>query len=244
MKTIQINEWTLTKQEDKSEPLIQDLELATKLGYASPVTIKKLIKRMVDAGQLGVVSTVGNGEVGGRAGLNYFLDERQSLKIIARSKTDVADKILDEVIEVYLAYRRGQLPASTESTRDLALAKLKEAIAEKQEWAIRLALELNPNTPRAFARAPLQLPAKPAEPAEEDLDDRLRAFLLRWYLEDPASSVSVSSMQHTFNATHWRSRPVLFVPLSDALARLLPGRVQRSGGDSRVLGICERKVQS
>lgn len=241
---IKINDWTLVKNEDKPEPLIQDLELAGKLGYASPVTIKKLIKRMIDAEQLGPVSTVGNGEVGGRAGLNYFLDERQALKIIARSKTDIADKILDEVIAVYLAYRKGLLPAPATNpadVRSMALLKLSEAVQEKQEWAIRLALELQPSAPAKLGPAPLQLPAKPAE---EDLDERVRAFLLQWYLEDPASTVSVYAMQSSFNAIHWRSRAVLFRPFLDALTRLFPGRIQQSSGGARVLGICGREVLS
>jgi len=39
----------------------------------------------------------------------YWLTERQALKVIAKSETEVADQILDEVIAVFVAYRRGQL---------------------------------------------------------------------------------------------------------------------------------------
>jgi hypothetical protein len=108
---IKINNWTLTKIDETTEPMIADLELATRLGYAKPANIRQLIKRMVDAKQLGerCCTVQQRPESGGKEFDVYYLTETQSLKVIARSKTDVADKILDEVIAVYMAYRRGLL---------------------------------------------------------------------------------------------------------------------------------------
>jgi hypothetical protein len=123
---IKINNWTLTKTDESTEPMIADLELATRLGYANPVNVRKLIKRMIDANQLGssTVSTVET--VRGQVATTYFLTETQSLKVIARSKTDVADKILDEVIAVYMAYRRGLL--SPVAAPSLTLSEQRTAI--------------------------------------------------------------------------------------------------------------------
>ena len=110
---IKIHDWTLTKTEGADEPLVPDMEIAAKLGYKRPGNIRKLITRMVNAGQLDRCSTVEHRpENGGRAVEAYLLTEQQALKVIARSETQVADKILDEVIAVYMAWRKGQLPAA------------------------------------------------------------------------------------------------------------------------------------
>jgi hypothetical protein len=41
----------------------------------------------------------------------YWLTEAQALKVSAKSETAIADQILDEVIRVFIAVRRGQLAA-------------------------------------------------------------------------------------------------------------------------------------
>lgn len=139
---IKINDWTLTKTQDNAEPLMLDTEIAGKLGYKNPITIRKLIKRMIEAGQLGVVSTVGNGETGGRAGTYYYLNEAQTLKVIARSKTDIADKILNEVIEVYLAYRKGLLQPAPQVAAPIAADPVLTQILTQQTQLMQMIVSM------------------------------------------------------------------------------------------------------
>jgi len=131
MDIVKVNGWTLT-QEGEGEPLIQDLELATRLGYARPGNIRGLIRRMEEAGQLtGVYFTAKQTSTkGGRPSEEYHLTEAQSLKVIARSKTDAADKILDEVIGVYIQWRRGQLasPAPAPSGLEQQVKQLADLV--------------------------------------------------------------------------------------------------------------------
>lgn len=94
-----------------NEPMVQDLELAKKLGYKEPRAIKKLIKRMVEAGQLApetVWDTVSQTPSGGRPSQVYHLSEKAALKVITRSETTIADQITDEMIDVFIDARQGK----------------------------------------------------------------------------------------------------------------------------------------
>lgn len=97
--------------EDK-EPRIRDLELAKRLGYSEPKTIRQLIKRLApNLAGLHQRSTAPLRKDGlpSKPANEFWLDERSALFVIARSETEVATKILGEVIDVFIAYRRGQL---------------------------------------------------------------------------------------------------------------------------------------
>lgn len=99
--------------EDK-EPRIRDLELAKRLGYAKPYDIRRLIIRMHEDGKLPGISqfvTVANRADGlpSKPSKEFWLDERACLKVIAKSDTANADAILDQIIDVFMAYRRGKL---------------------------------------------------------------------------------------------------------------------------------------
>ncbi|AWJ82666.1 hypothetical protein TSH58p_17675 [Azospirillum sp. TSH58] len=123
------------------EPRVSDLVLAERLGFDKPHNIRKLIERnraeletygaLVEA--TGVFSTVEktSGEVsdrqsetpnrGGRPGKAYYLNEGQALVICALSRTPQAALVRRQIIEVFLAYRRGKL-ASPEGAALAALA--------------------------------------------------------------------------------------------------------------------------
>jgi hypothetical protein len=104
---------------DGDEPTILDGELGERLGFARPRDIRKLIERLAKDGKLNnlrIRATVARIEL--RRGVHrdqvvneYWLTEAQSLKVIAKSDTDIADKILDQVIAVFIAVRRGQMAA-------------------------------------------------------------------------------------------------------------------------------------
>lgn len=97
-----------------SEPRIRDLDLGERLGYSRPRDTRNLIRSMVESGKLkdiaqrGVPSRRDDGMPSTPVN-EYWLTERQALKVIAKSETAIADQILDEVIELFVAYRQGRL---------------------------------------------------------------------------------------------------------------------------------------
>jgi hypothetical protein len=101
--------------EDK-EPRIRDVELGKRLGYANPKDIRKVIKRLEESGRLpgiskrdAVARLKNAGNLPPLSVTEVWLDERSCLKVIAKSDTETADAILDEIIDVFMAYRRGKL---------------------------------------------------------------------------------------------------------------------------------------
>lgn len=110
---------------------MRDLDLAGLIGLAQPRNIRQTIKRLVDAGKLpGVhVRTADVRTSMPRGGERltrteeFWLTRAQALKVIAKSDTDIADAILDEIIRVYEEATYGQ--ASTDPLADLtgALAR-------------------------------------------------------------------------------------------------------------------------
>jgi hypothetical protein len=236
---IKINDWTLTKIDESAEPMIADLDLATRLGYKRPTDIRKIIKRMVEAGQLGerCATVAYHQEVGGQEVTAYYLTESQSLKVIARSKTDAADKILDEVIAVYLAYRRGQLTPAPDAE---AIAKLiRETIREE----VRLALSPAPvPAPKTYPTLHLQEAPVRVLIKADDFDALLREFLERFYLESPQTNTLIHDMLNLFNnGWRWQWPRVHLEPFMKSLQRLLPGRVTVTG-KYLVIGIVVKEV--
>jgi hypothetical protein len=107
------------------EPRVRDLELAEWLGFERQRDIRQLIERNLE--ELGthggvVVAPIGGGGLrygaanpprkGGRPGLEYWLNEQQALLICMFSRTAEAAAVRKQVIDLYVAWRRGQVPAS------------------------------------------------------------------------------------------------------------------------------------
>lgn len=112
---IHIAGWDLVQPDGAVEPLIPDDEIGRQLGYADPSDAGELVERMIAAKKLPETiprATRDNSirRAGRPVRLPRLLTEAQALKVIAKSETDIADKILDEVIAVYVAWRRGVLP--------------------------------------------------------------------------------------------------------------------------------------
>lgn len=114
--TFQVDGWTLSKlSSDDDEPVIAAEVLGEKLGFTEPRAIRRLIKRMAGSGKLpevcvrGIVSRtqMPTGGVRETKVNEYFLTEAQALKVIAKSETEIADKILDEIIGVFVKVRKG-----------------------------------------------------------------------------------------------------------------------------------------
>lgn len=122
------------------EPMVQDLDLAERLGYAQFRDLRKLIKRMIDNGSIkkeSVCATVSQTPGGGRPSTVYYLSEKAVLKVITKSETEKADQITDEMIDVFVSYRNGTLQQKPKqpSRKDLALMVLQ---AEEEVEALRI----------------------------------------------------------------------------------------------------------
>lgn len=93
-------------------PRVHDLRLAEALGFGQPYDIRPLIKRngeeLSKHGEVfgTVPKTSPNG---GRPTTEYWLNEPQSILICMFSRTDKAAEVRREIIEVFMAWRRGHL---------------------------------------------------------------------------------------------------------------------------------------
>lgn len=93
-------------------PRVQDMRVAEALGFGQPRDIRKLIERnRTELGSHGevcatVAQTTPNG---GRPGNEYWLNEPQAVLICMFSRTDKAAEVRREIIEVFMAWRRGHL---------------------------------------------------------------------------------------------------------------------------------------
>jgi hypothetical protein len=96
--------------EINGEPCIKDEVLGKKLGYAEPRMIRNLIKRMIKQDLFGGVTPYNTPQdVSGNQSIVFYLNEKQTIKVISKSETKTANKIIDEVIDVFIAYRQGKL---------------------------------------------------------------------------------------------------------------------------------------
>lgn len=136
--SITINGWALDASTD--EPRIRDVDLAERLGFAQPRDVRKLIRRYEKSGDLSGVSmraTVARIEI--RPGVfrndtvnEYWLTEADALFVVTKSETPRANAITREVIDVFLAWRRGHLkpaPAPVPAPVDVA-ALVKATVQE------------------------------------------------------------------------------------------------------------------
>jgi hypothetical protein len=113
---------------DPTEPRIMDAVLAQKLGFKRSDYMPRLIDRNMGELEIhGVVLRQADGKPqkgtkGGRPTLTYWLNEAQALAVCLLAKTPTAIQIRAQVIQVFLAWRRGQfeqappyLPALSEA---------------------------------------------------------------------------------------------------------------------------------
>lgn len=94
------------------EPRIKDLELASMLDMTNVHDIRRTIERNRDEMAMhGKVSVSGTetSRNGGRPGTTYWLNEGQALVICALSRTPVAAMVRKALIDVFMAFRRGQV---------------------------------------------------------------------------------------------------------------------------------------
>lgn len=119
-RIVRVGGWSLTVASGSDEPLIEDEELARRLGYRRPRTIRDLIDRHArDLGTLSMRHTVRRIEIGPKSARRVrestvnvaLLTEEQALFLIAKSDTPVATTILREMINAFRLAVRGLLIA-------------------------------------------------------------------------------------------------------------------------------------
>lgn len=126
---ISINGYRL--QYHNGEPMIQDLELANRLEYERPRSIRDLVKRMLKDGKLNEINicrTVRQttGEVG-RPSEEFWLSEFACLKVTTQSETAKADEITDEIIRVFIDAKNGK--RQVQRATDPVITKARQADA-------------------------------------------------------------------------------------------------------------------
>lgn len=124
-------------------PRIRDLDLAERLGYARPRKIRDLIERLVSEEKMSAIMvrpTVGQTS-GGRPGREYWLTREQAILVIAKSETETAYLLLNEVVNVFIAFLDGARPSIAH--RDLIALTLRLSPAEAASvWSRELIAEL------------------------------------------------------------------------------------------------------
>ena len=123
-RLVRVGAWDFTVWEGAGdgEPRIRDLDAGERLGFARPITIRDLIKRIWQGKNRNRIHQIRTARTtsGGRPtkpATEFWLTEAQLLKLCARSETEIADAILDDMIRVYMLARRGLLGASTPAAR-------------------------------------------------------------------------------------------------------------------------------
>ncbi len=153
---IVIGSWHLEQFPGDPEPRILDVVLAERLGFSRPRDIRKLCERLDKEGKIpGVRKERHVARLESRGNLPpveseaYYLDEKNALRVIRRCETDKADEVMDEVINVYLAVRKGTLPTPVAlSPRDA----LRQTLAVLDEQDQRIA-QLEAHVPEAVDNA-------------------------------------------------------------------------------------------
>lgn len=108
------------------EPRILDLRIAERLGFERAADIRELIERNTDElSSYGEVFRVQGktGPKGGRPGMEYHLNEPQTLLLCMFSRTEKAAEVRREVISAYLTYRRDQIAVRVPAIEELEQAK-------------------------------------------------------------------------------------------------------------------------
>lgn len=155
LATTVVDGWTLaTGGFGDGEPRIRDIELAERLGFGRPRDIRSLIASLARAGKLNDVAVrdaaartqMPTGTYREVAVREYWLTEAQALKVCAKSETTKADALLDEVIRVFVAVRRGTLGNPLSALSDPAT--LRRLLGDYAERVERLEGEVESSRPK------------------------------------------------------------------------------------------------
>lgn len=94
------------------EPRIRDLDLGERLGYSEPRMIRRVIAGLYEQGHLpGAFCAAPAQNKKGRPSNEFWLDERSALLVASQSGMAKGLDVTKEVIELFVRYRRGELPS-------------------------------------------------------------------------------------------------------------------------------------
>lgn len=140
-------QWPLWQRQGDEEKRVLDLDLAKWAEQKNPSAIVEMIGRheadLMDLGDL-VRYEIAPPAGGGKARTATYLNEAQSLYLLAKMETTKAKAMLKVVIEVFIAARRGELLAQAEDPklarvraeqRRLDLAERRLALQERRDQA-------------------------------------------------------------------------------------------------------------
>ncbi len=174
------------------EPLIRDLTLAERLGYARPRDIRKIVRRCEAAGDFGAVNwravasrqSTGNGGAREFTAEEAWLTEEQTLIVITKSDTPRANGVTREMIRTYMAARRGTLTSQrTPPANDVgAMAAMVSAVVGE---VVRSVIPQCIAAVRAELAATAPAPAPQPEPSNVKDMERERAFRDIWKEQAP-----------------------------------------------------------
>ncbi len=181
-----------------NEPTIQDLRLAELLGFGRDRDIRPLIQRnMPELQRYGEVSaTVAETEDGisgtapqnargrGRPGVEYWLNEGQALLVAIKSDAKNSPEVREQIIRVFLAWRRGESPQRGAYVIGPPLPEIdiQHAPLAAKVGLLHLILKARGREAMLAYMELLNLPPVPALPAD-DAPLRCLAHLLDWKLE-------------------------------------------------------------
>ncbi len=144
LKKLKIHNWELARV-DKGDPLIEDAVLGARLEYSRDRDFRRLIRNnLPELEKYGAIvrravtarQSVGRGGKGVREYEEeiFYLNEAQALLLCLLAGTDKAADIRYEVIQVYIAWRRGQHLTNTNSTpKDISISQQYALMSEKLE---------------------------------------------------------------------------------------------------------------
>lgn len=115
------------------QPRIQDIILASALGFVKSLDIRPLVRRhLVDLNRFGEVCTraVKASPQGGRPSQAYYLNKKQALYICTKSDTPNATEVTIQMVEVFDAYTSGKPIKVSEHSRRTS-AKIDDAVRLK-----------------------------------------------------------------------------------------------------------------
>jgi hypothetical protein len=164
MQTRVIDGFEVALFEDAPEPYIPDVELGKRLGFKRPRAIRQIIKRWQAAGVFRDIRCISRSESANHSSaphrvarnvpvVQFFLGEADALFVITKSETDLAVQITQQIIDVFIAWRRDQIAQpKTDPAITQRLAAIQEEMRASRLLLAHIAKAVGIPLPQAIAR--------------------------------------------------------------------------------------------
>lgn len=164
MQTRTIDGFEVALLDGEAEPRVHDLEMGRRLQFKRPREIRDIIKRWYNAGVLtdttcsrprdaarhgAAREKMGDFEYKRLPEVEFFLGEADALFICSKSETPVAVSLTKQIIQVFMAWRRGQL---AHPKSDPALAAIHDELKALRLLTTHIAKAVGIPLPGAIAR--------------------------------------------------------------------------------------------